>query len=438
MLCLGITPDDHEWLQAHSDDVEVVAAYLHEHEIACALAHPFFAVAAPLTARHRRRLAELFDIWEVRNGARDAELNLPAAVYVETHGGIGIGGTDDHAGIDIGRTYSETPPRRDAGRSSSHTCAPVACRRTAITAAPPAGRTTRWRWRCGRSATARPARRPTRRGVADRRARDERVRGRAANRVRCRRADLGPDDARALLRAWLAAVELDLPDGDLIAYLQADGFSHADLQRRARRSHERKLARRGRQADRGRRLVRGPAGGRAGRPARRGARAVRGLRAGDPLRARRGVPRAREAAAVGARQRAGARRAGRRRRRQHARRHAHARRDPRARRAGLRGRGDRQRPARRPPAAGGRGGRDPVLPGPARRRARGTRGRRRAGRGPLRAAARLRARPRRRGGRPDGPHARAAARRLLPHRADRVRAAALRRPAHRARRCSSR
>src|SRR5215207_10002465 len=56
VLCLGLTPGDHEWLQAHRDDVEAVAVYLHEHEIACALAHPFFAVAAPLTARHRRRL----------------------------------------------------------------------------------------------------------------------------------------------------------------------------------------------------------------------------------------------------------------------------------------------------------------------------------------------------------------------------------------------
>ena len=109
VLCLGITPGDHEWLQAHRDDVEVVATYLHEREITCALAHPFYAVAAPLTARHRRRLAELFGVWEVRNGARDAELNLPAAIYIETHGGTGIGGTDDHAGIDIGRTYSETP-----------------------------------------------------------------------------------------------------------------------------------------------------------------------------------------------------------------------------------------------------------------------------------------------------------------------------------------
>jgi predicted metal-dependent phosphoesterase TrpH len=109
VLCLGITPGDHEWLQAHAGDVEAVAAYLHEHEIACALAHPFYAVEAPLTARHRRRLAELFPIWEVRNGSRARELNLPAAIYIDTQGGIGIGGSDDHAGVDIGRTWSETP-----------------------------------------------------------------------------------------------------------------------------------------------------------------------------------------------------------------------------------------------------------------------------------------------------------------------------------------
>ena len=109
VLCYGITPDDHEWLQAHADDVEACADYLHEHEIACALAHPFYAVEAPLTPRHRRRLAELFPVWETRNGSRARELNAPAAVYIETHGGTGIGGTDDHAGVDIGRTFTETP-----------------------------------------------------------------------------------------------------------------------------------------------------------------------------------------------------------------------------------------------------------------------------------------------------------------------------------------
>src|SRR6478735_11181014 len=108
VLCYGITPDDHEWLQAHSGDVEGCAEYLHTNEITAALAHPFYAVEAPLTARHRRRLAQLFPIWETRNGSRAKELNLPAFVYIETHGGTAIGGSDDHAGIDIGRTFTQT------------------------------------------------------------------------------------------------------------------------------------------------------------------------------------------------------------------------------------------------------------------------------------------------------------------------------------------
>jgi glycosyltransferase involved in cell wall biosynthesis/predicted metal-dependent phosphoesterase TrpH len=238
VLCLGITPDDHEWLQAHRDDVEAVAAYLHEHEIACALAHPFYAVAAPLTPRHRRRLAELFGIWEVRNGARDAELNLPAAVYVDTHGGIGIGGTDDHAGIDIGRTFSETPPAATPEEFLAHV------RAGRVVARGDQGSAARWAHNAMALAI-----RALGRGAADGPPPDpaavlrmvERVMSDADTRGGSSSGDLGPDDARALLRSWLAAVELDLPDGDLLAYLQADGFSHADLYRRARRCHERKL-----------------------------------------------------------------------------------------------------------------------------------------------------------------------------------------------------
>jgi hypothetical protein len=30
-------------------------------------------------------------------------------------------------------------------------------------------------------------------------------------------ADMGPEDARSLLRAWLAAIDLDLPDRELLA-----------------------------------------------------------------------------------------------------------------------------------------------------------------------------------------------------------------------------
>src|SRR6202008_3520517 len=69
VLCLGITPDQFAQLQARSRCVESVAEYLGEHDVTAALAHPFYAVEAPLTPRHRRRLARLFPIWEVRNGA---------------------------------------------------------------------------------------------------------------------------------------------------------------------------------------------------------------------------------------------------------------------------------------------------------------------------------------------------------------------------------
>ena len=54
-------------------------------------------------------------------------------------------------------------------------------------------------------------------------------------------ADVGPGDARALLDAWLDGMGLEVHGMELIAFLQEDGFSHADLYRRARRIHDRRL-----------------------------------------------------------------------------------------------------------------------------------------------------------------------------------------------------
>lgn len=239
VLCYGITPDDHEWLQAHNGDVEACAAYLHEHEITTALAHPFYAVEAPLTPRHRRRLAELFPIWETRNGSRARELNMPAAVYIETHGGTGIGGSDDHAGVDIGRTWTAVPrcatpadflAHVRAGRATAggdqggaakwaHAAMGIAVR--ALGAAP--------------GDTARPDPLAVLK-MAERVMREGDARGGGEQR------DLGPEDARQLLRAWLDSVGLDTDEQGLLAMLQDDDFRHGDLMRRARRRHERKLA----------------------------------------------------------------------------------------------------------------------------------------------------------------------------------------------------
>ncbi len=240
VLCYGITPGDHEWLQAHAGDVEACAAYLHENEIACALAHPFYNVEAPLTPRHRRRLAELFPIWEVRNGSRAAELNMPAAIYIETHGGTGIGGSDDHAGVDIGRTFTEalaaaTPEEflqrmrcgeveagGEQGSAAKWAHAAMALATRALALGPEGGEAP--------SPDPAAVLKIAQRTIAEGAAREGKV-----------AADIGPEDARALLEAWLCSVELDLRGRELIDYLQADDFSHADLYRRARRTHERRL-----------------------------------------------------------------------------------------------------------------------------------------------------------------------------------------------------
>src|SRR5919197_6049120 len=237
VLCLGITPDDHEWLQAHAGDVEVVAEYLHEHEIACALAHPFYAVSAPLTPRHRRRLAQIFPIWEVRNGSRAPELNMPAAIYIDTHGGTGIGGSYDHAGVDIGRTWTEAPAAATPEEYLAHV------RAGRVSARGDQGSAAKW----AHSAMAL-AVRALGRGDGDA-APDpaavirmvERVMSEGDVRSGAIGGDLGPEDARALLRAWLASIELELDDAALLERMQSDSFAHGDLLRRARRCHERKL-----------------------------------------------------------------------------------------------------------------------------------------------------------------------------------------------------
>ena len=176
-----------------------------------------------------------------------------------------------------------------------------------------------------------------------------------------------------------------MPDAELLAYLQDDGFRHADLDRRARRCHERKL--------RGGRACSTPPGGDHGdwaAPPRR----VRGVRGRRPVRPRRRVPGPREGPAVPVRDSAPLRVAlvadglGAT--------HGVARTLEQIRERGvpgLRGRGDRHRRVRRPAPDLGRGGRDAVLPRADGRHPRPPGGRRGARRRPLRPAARVLARP---------------------------------------------
>jgi glycosyltransferase involved in cell wall biosynthesis/predicted metal-dependent phosphoesterase TrpH len=247
VLCLGINQDDHDWLQAHAYDVERCAEYLHSREITTALAHPFYSVEAPLTARHRRRLAELFPIWEVRNGSRARELNAPAATFIDVSGGTGIGGTDDHAGVDIGRTFTETPLAYTPAEYLAHVRAGRAVAKGTQGGAA--------KWTHAAMGIAIRSLGVDPRGEADPPAAPQRPRPEAIATIisslmsegDTRRGaeddDLAPEDARLLLRAWLDAVGLErLTARQLLAMFQEDGFDHRDLFRRATAAHERKLA----------------------------------------------------------------------------------------------------------------------------------------------------------------------------------------------------
>ncbi len=240
VLCFGITPDDHEWLQAHSSDVIACAEYLHGHEIACALAHPFFSVAAPLAAAHRRTLAELFPVWEVRNGTRPQELNGPAQIYIEMHGTAGVGGSDDHAGIDIGRTFTEAPEAASSQEFLAH------IREGRVWAAGEQGSAAKW----AHSALILGARALA--GVTDLHggaSPDPRAILKLAEHATRERLSgdhsdvdgFGPEDARQLLAAWLQGMDLDPRVESLLRTVQSEEFSHARLARQARRAHQQKL-----------------------------------------------------------------------------------------------------------------------------------------------------------------------------------------------------
>ena len=196
--------------------------------------------STPSTRRSRRATAaawpQLFPVWETRNGSR-----APRAEHA---------GGDLHRDARRHRHRRLRRPRRhrhrahlhrDAARRDARGVPRSPARRgvprpTATRAAPPSGRTRRWRWRraslgCGDGDPDRPA--PCWRWPSGSSARATSAAGRRA-----------PTSARRrprLLRAWLESVDLAPGEDELLALLQDEEFSHADLYRRARRAHERRL-----------------------------------------------------------------------------------------------------------------------------------------------------------------------------------------------------
>jgi glycosyltransferase involved in cell wall biosynthesis len=143
LLCFGVTPEDHEWLQHHRDSVHEVAGYLADRGIAAALAHPFRTITVPLTPGQRQTLGTLFGLWETRNGSQPHEINAPAAAIVESIGRGAIAGSGDRTGETVGTTWTTTPYAATTeellGHLRAYRARPHGIERTAPAPSPHAG-----------------------------------------------------------------------------------------------------------------------------------------------------------------------------------------------------------------------------------------------------------------------------------------------------------
>ena len=223
MLCFGITPDDHEWLQAHAGDVEACAEYLdanaHRQRARAPLLRRRGAADEPPPAPPGRAVPDLGDAQRLARARaehagrdlrrdpgrdRDRRQRRSRGHRHRAHLHARPGGGD--AGR-VPRARARRPRR--AGRRAgldrevgARGDGAGACARSAATASADAGRPrracSRWPSACSREG--------------------DRREGPAVG-------NLAPADARALLRAWLASVDLDdLSEADLVAYMQDDAL----------------------------------------------------------------------------------------------------------------------------------------------------------------------------------------------------------------------
>ena len=261
VLCFGITPDDHEWLQAHSGNVEECAEYLRCNEIACALAHPFYAVAAPLSSPAPAAAGgAVRGLGDPQRLARPGAQPAGRRSSPTPRASAGIGGSDDHAGVDIGRTFTRTLEAADPGEFLQ------LFRSGAVEPGGEQGSAAKWAHAAIAIAarTLLQRRRPIRRHPPRRRSSvsSSGWSARAAASAREPTATTSPRPTPAsLLAAWIEARRGRGAGAALIGLMQEDDFSHRDLFRRARAVHDAPPSRVADAAHRGDRLgQRGTAG----------------------------------------------------------------------------------------------------------------------------------------------------------------------------------
>ncbi|MDZ4168237.1 MAG: glycosyltransferase [Coriobacteriia bacterium] len=131
LLIWGLDEAQFDRVQELREDAYALRDYLRAQSLAHSVAHATFAVNERLTVHHLEKLVVLFDCFEVVNGARTQRQNdlwcralssltpesmarLAREHHIEPFGerpwikGF-TGGSDDHAGLLIGRTWTEAP-----------------------------------------------------------------------------------------------------------------------------------------------------------------------------------------------------------------------------------------------------------------------------------------------------------------------------------------
>ena len=134
VLAYDISEAQHEDIQKHRKNIYELAAYLNREGIFHGVAHPLYAVNDRLTMDHVEKMMLLFKTFEI-NGSRNARQNriLELALSRFTEADLVrlsekhnmapllpdlwkkslMGGSDDHSGLNVARTYTRIPAASD-------------------------------------------------------------------------------------------------------------------------------------------------------------------------------------------------------------------------------------------------------------------------------------------------------------------------------------
>ncbi len=143
ILALAITEAQHHDIQKNRENIYELAVYLTRQKIFHVVAHPLYSINDRLTADHLEKLVLMFENFEL-NGARNARENLFLKQILSTlteekmqrlaekHKMAPVhpnawrkrlwGGSDDHGGLNIARTYTEVAGLEKFDLASSLSC----------------------------------------------------------------------------------------------------------------------------------------------------------------------------------------------------------------------------------------------------------------------------------------------------------------------------